>query len=144
MKRVPVRCTLAKARQKGFASSGFLSIESHVVQTQLAVRVYADQAAQSPSLGVQSFIPEIHIHSEAAGLMRWRACELFDAHRPCGAETNRSEGQGLSIQRADKLVDTGRAVGTRSIGAGPDRRTRITCRRRSRPHLAAAFLLDRS
>jgi acyl-CoA dehydrogenase len=25
---------------------------------------------------------------EAASLMRYKACELFDAHQPCGAEAN--------------------------------------------------------
>ena len=38
--------------------------------------------------GVQFPIAEAHIEVEAADLMRWRACELFDAHQPCGAEAN--------------------------------------------------------
>jgi len=38
--------------------------------------------------GVQFPIAEAHIEVEAADLMRWRACELFDAHYPCGAEAN--------------------------------------------------------
>jgi acyl-CoA dehydrogenase len=38
--------------------------------------------------GVQFPIAEAHIEVEAADLMRWRACELFDAKRPCGAEAN--------------------------------------------------------
>ena len=38
--------------------------------------------------GVQFPIAECHIELEAADLMRFRACELFDAHRPCGAEAN--------------------------------------------------------
>ncbi len=38
--------------------------------------------------GVQFPIAESHIEVEAADLMRWRACELFDAHLPCGAEAN--------------------------------------------------------
>jgi acyl-CoA dehydrogenase len=25
---------------------------------------------------------------EAANLMRWKACQLFDSHQPCGAEAN--------------------------------------------------------
>jgi len=37
---------------------------------------------------VQFPIAESHIELEAADLMRWRACELFDAHEPCGAEAN--------------------------------------------------------
>ena len=38
--------------------------------------------------GVQFPIAECHIETEAADLMRWRACELFDARQPCGAEAN--------------------------------------------------------
>ena len=38
--------------------------------------------------GVQFPIAEAHIEVEAADLMRWKACELFDARQPCGAEAN--------------------------------------------------------
>jgi acyl-CoA dehydrogenase len=38
--------------------------------------------------GVQFPIAEAHVETEAADLMRWRACALFDAGRPCGAEAN--------------------------------------------------------
>lgn len=38
--------------------------------------------------GVQFPIAEAHIEVEAADLMRWKACELYDAHQPCGAEAN--------------------------------------------------------
>jgi acyl-CoA dehydrogenase len=38
--------------------------------------------------GVQFPIAEAHIEVEAADLMRWRACALFDAQEPCGAEAN--------------------------------------------------------
>ena len=38
--------------------------------------------------GVQFPIAEAHIEVEAADLMRFRACELFDARQPCGAEAN--------------------------------------------------------
>ena len=38
--------------------------------------------------GVQFPIAEAHIEIEAANLMRYRACELFDAGEPCGAEAN--------------------------------------------------------
>ncbi len=38
--------------------------------------------------GVQFPIAEAHIEVEAASLMRWKACQLFDAHLPCGAEAN--------------------------------------------------------
>jgi len=38
--------------------------------------------------GVQFPIAEAYIELEAANLMRWKACRLFDAHEPCGAEAN--------------------------------------------------------
>ncbi|MBU6256995.1 MAG: acyl-CoA/acyl-ACP dehydrogenase [Burkholderiales bacterium] len=38
--------------------------------------------------GVQFPIAESYIEVEAANLMRWQACRLFDAHRPCGAQAN--------------------------------------------------------
>lgn len=38
--------------------------------------------------GVQFPIARAFVNVEAASLMRYRACELFDAHRPCGAEAN--------------------------------------------------------
>jgi len=38
--------------------------------------------------GIQFPISEAFIEVEAANLMRWKACELFDAHEPCGAEAN--------------------------------------------------------
>jgi acyl-CoA dehydrogenase len=38
--------------------------------------------------GVQFPIAEAFIELEAANLMRFKACELFDAHQPCGAEAN--------------------------------------------------------
>jgi len=38
--------------------------------------------------GVQFPIAETYIEVEAANLMRFRACQLFDAHQPCGAEAN--------------------------------------------------------
>jgi acyl-CoA dehydrogenase len=38
--------------------------------------------------GVQFPIAECYIEVEAANLMRWKACTLFDAHQPCGAEAN--------------------------------------------------------
>lgn len=37
---------------------------------------------------VQFPIAESHIETEAANLMRWEACTLFDAHQPCGAQAN--------------------------------------------------------
>ncbi len=38
--------------------------------------------------GVQFPIAEAHIEIEAADLMRWEACRLFDARQPCGAQAN--------------------------------------------------------
>jgi acyl-CoA dehydrogenase len=38
--------------------------------------------------GVQFPIAEAYIEIEAANLMRYKACALFDAHKPCGAEAN--------------------------------------------------------
>ena len=38
--------------------------------------------------GVQFPIAEAYIELEAANLMRFKACELFDAGKPCGAEAN--------------------------------------------------------
>jgi acyl-CoA dehydrogenase len=38
--------------------------------------------------GVQFPIAEAYIETEAANLMRFKACSLFDAHQPCGAEAN--------------------------------------------------------
>jgi acyl-CoA dehydrogenase len=38
--------------------------------------------------GVQFPIARAFVNVEAASLMRFRACELFDAQRPCGAEAN--------------------------------------------------------
>ena len=38
--------------------------------------------------GVQFPLAESHIEVEAASLMRFRACELYDARKPCGAEAN--------------------------------------------------------
>ncbi len=38
--------------------------------------------------GVQFPIADAYIEVEAANLMRYKACELFDAGQPCGAEAN--------------------------------------------------------
>ena len=38
--------------------------------------------------GVQFPIAETYIEVEAANLMRWKACALYDTHQPCGAEAN--------------------------------------------------------
>ena len=38
--------------------------------------------------GVQFPIARSYVNVEAANLMRYKACALFDAHQPCGAEAN--------------------------------------------------------
>jgi acyl-CoA dehydrogenase len=38
--------------------------------------------------GVQFPIAKAYVSVEAANLMRFKACSLFDAHEPCGAEAN--------------------------------------------------------
>jgi len=38
--------------------------------------------------GVQFPIAKAYVNVEAASLMRYKACELFDAGKPCGAEAN--------------------------------------------------------
>lgn len=38
--------------------------------------------------GVQFPIARAYVNVEAANLMRFKACELFDAHQPCGAQAN--------------------------------------------------------
>lgn len=38
--------------------------------------------------GVQFPIARAYVNVEAASLMRFQACELYDAHQPCGAEAN--------------------------------------------------------
>jgi acyl-CoA dehydrogenase len=38
--------------------------------------------------GVQFPIAETYIEIEAANLMRWKACQLFDRQQPCAAEAN--------------------------------------------------------
>ncbi len=38
--------------------------------------------------GVQFPLAESYVEVEAASLMRFRACELYDAKKPCGAEAN--------------------------------------------------------
>ena len=38
--------------------------------------------------GIQFPIADAYIETEAANLMRFKACELFDAKQPCGAESN--------------------------------------------------------
>ena len=41
--------------------------------------------------GVQFPIADAYMETEAANLMRWKSCELFDAHQPCGSQANMSK-----------------------------------------------------
>jgi acyl-CoA dehydrogenase len=41
--------------------------------------------------GIQFPIADSYIETEAANLMRFKACELFDSHQPCGPEANMSK-----------------------------------------------------
>jgi len=58
--------------------------------------------------GVQFPIAENHIETEAADLMRWRACELFDANQPCGAEANMAKylAAKASFEAANVAIQT--------------------------------------
>jgi len=58
--------------------------------------------------GVQFPIAQCHIEIEAADLMRWRACELFDRHEPCGAEANMAKylAAKASWEAADVCLQT--------------------------------------
>jgi acyl-CoA dehydrogenase len=56
--------------------------------------------------GVQFPIAECYIETEAANLMRFRACELYDANEPCGAEANMSKylASKASWEAADACI----------------------------------------
>jgi acyl-CoA dehydrogenase len=56
--------------------------------------------------GVQFPIAEAHIEVEAANLMRYQACSLFDRHQPCGAEANMAKylAAKASWQAADMCL----------------------------------------
>jgi acyl-CoA dehydrogenase len=58
--------------------------------------------------GIQFPIAQCHIELEAADLMRWRACELFDQHQPCGAEANMAKylAAKASCEAADVCLQT--------------------------------------
>jgi acyl-CoA dehydrogenase len=58
--------------------------------------------------GVQFPIAESYIEVEAASLMRFRACELYDARKPCGAEANMAKllASEASWQAANACLDT--------------------------------------
>jgi acyl-CoA dehydrogenase len=58
--------------------------------------------------GVQFPIAEAYIEVEAANLMRFKAAELFDAGRPCGAEANMAKylGAKASWEAANVCLQT--------------------------------------
>jgi len=58
--------------------------------------------------GVQFPIARAHIHVEAADLMRWRAADLFDSGKPCGAEANMAKllAADASWEAADVALQT--------------------------------------
>jgi acyl-CoA dehydrogenase len=58
--------------------------------------------------GVQLPIARAHVNVEAANLMRVRAAELFDQHKPCGAEANMAKllAADASWEAANVAVQT--------------------------------------
>jgi acyl-CoA dehydrogenase len=58
--------------------------------------------------GIAFPIADAYMEAEAANLMRFKACGLFDAHKPCGAEANMSKylAAKASWQAADMCLQT--------------------------------------
>ena len=58
--------------------------------------------------GVQFPIAKAHMAIEAADLMRWKACWLYEQEQPCGAEANMAKylAAEASWQAANVCVDT--------------------------------------
>ena len=58
--------------------------------------------------GIQFPIAQAYMEVEAADLMRWKACELFDKHQPCGAEANMAKhlAAKASWEAADVCLQT--------------------------------------
>jgi acyl-CoA dehydrogenase len=58
--------------------------------------------------GVQFPIAKAHMAIEAASLMRWKACSLYEQGRPCGAEANMAKylAAEASWQAANACLDT--------------------------------------
>ena len=58
--------------------------------------------------GVQFPIAQAYIETEAANLMRFKSCELFDAGKPCGAEVNMAKylAAKASFEAADVCLQT--------------------------------------
>jgi len=58
--------------------------------------------------GVQFPIADTFMETEAANLMRWKACALFDQHQPCGTEANMAKhlGAKASWEAANVCLQT--------------------------------------
>lgn len=58
--------------------------------------------------GIQFPIARAHVQLQAADLMRWKAADLFDAGKPCGAEANMAKmlASEASWQAADTCLQT--------------------------------------
>ena len=58
--------------------------------------------------GIQFPIARAHVQLEAADLMRWKAADLFDAGKPCGAEANMAKmlASEASWQAGDTCLQT--------------------------------------
>jgi acyl-CoA dehydrogenase len=58
--------------------------------------------------GVQFPLAKAQIHLEAADLMRWKACDLYDAGKSCGAEANMSKflASNASWEAGNAAMDT--------------------------------------
>ncbi len=58
--------------------------------------------------GVQFPIAKAHMSLEAANLMRWKACDLFDSAQKCGAEANMAKylAAEASWEAANACLDT--------------------------------------
>ena len=58
--------------------------------------------------GIAFPIADAYMETEAANLMRFKACALFDAHQPCGAEANMAKylAAKASWQAADMCLQT--------------------------------------
>ena len=74
-----------KALEAG-ADVVIIDLEDAVSYTHLERVVFDRPIGQNQ--GVQFPIAEAYIEVEAASLMRYEACRLFDAHQPCGAQAN--------------------------------------------------------
>ena len=78
-------CVCARARARVFARGCRYFVEKAAAYARSRV-VFGRPIGQNQ--GVQFPIAEAHIEIEAADLMRFEACRLFDAGLPCGAQAN--------------------------------------------------------